>query len=120
MSDGLQLAVFSEVEETIDTCTHRDASGVVMGRSEMSESLALDFFDHSGLRVIFLLDLSEIPVHSVLDTRCDVYVLEGCEVRKTDLEGVGHTVLELVPESRLVELGCLEVDPVLECSVVTE
>ena len=31
-----------------------------------------------------------------------------------------HSILELVPESRLVELRSLEVDPVLEGSVITE
>ena len=33
---------------------------------------------------------------------------------------MSHTVLELVPESRFVELGSLEVDLVLQCRVVSE
>ena len=44
--------------------------------------------------------------------RIDVF--ESREVRKTDLEVVCHTILELVPEAWLVELRGLEVDSVLE------
>ena len=46
-----------------------------------------------------------MPVHTVTDARSDVYVFEQGEIRQTDLEIVGHTVLHLVPESRLSEFA---------------
>ena len=120
MSDGLELSVFSEVEETIDTRVHGDASGVVMCGSECSECLCLNIFHHSCIRIVLLFCLAEEPVHTVGDTRCDIDVFQQCEIRKTDLEVVCHTILELVPEAWLVELRCLEVDPVLQRGVVAE
>ena len=44
------------------------------------------------------------------------------EVRKSYLEIMRHSVLELIPEFRTVEIEftCLEVDSVLKCCVVTE
>ena len=91
-----------------------------MRGSECAERLAFYIFYLASVRVICLLGLSEEPVHSIADARSDVYVLEEREVRKSDLEVVCHAVLELVPESRLVELGSLEVDLVLQGGVVTE
>ena len=120
MTDRLHLAMFSELEETVDSCTHRDTSGVVVRGSEMAECLAFDLLHLSGFRIIFLLYLLEVPVHSVLDTRGDIDVFECREVRKSDLECMCHTVLEFIPESGFVEFGCLEVYPVLEGSIVTE
>ena len=86
----------------------------------MAESLAFDLLYLAGLRIVFLFNLLEIPVHSVLDTRSDIDVFECRKVRKSDLECMCHTVLEFVPESGFVEFGCLEVYPVLEGSIVTE
>ena len=63
---------------------------------------------------------TEEPAHSVLDTRSDINVLECSEVRETDLEVMVHTVLELVHETWLTEFRCLEVDLVLQGSVVSE
>ena len=112
--------MLSELEETIDTGTHGYTSGISMRSSEMAECATLYIFHLSCLRVIFLLVFPEIPVHSVLNARSHIDVLECREVRQTDLEIVGHSVLELIPESRLVELRCLEIYPVLESGVITE
>mgnify|MGYP006315411611 FL=1 len=91
-----------------------------MGGTECSECLSFYVFYLACVRIIVLLGLPEEPVHAVADARSDVYVFQECEVRKSDLEVMRHSVLELVPESRLVEFGCLEVDPVLQRGVVSE
>ena len=120
MSDSLELTMLSEVEDTVDTRTHGYTSRVVVGRSEGTECLSFHVLHLAGFRIVFLFRLPEEPVHAVGDARRHVDIFEGSEVRKADLEIVGHTVLELVEESRLVELGCLEVDPVLEACIVTQ
>ena len=94
--------------------------------SECAEYSALDILNahFSSLRIYYslLLCLSEEPVHTVADARCDVDVFQESEVRKSDLEVMSHTILELVPEVRAVEIEftCLEIDPVLKRGVVTE
>ena len=112
--------MFTEVEYTIQSGTHGDTAGVVMSSTECAEHLALNIFHHSRIGVIDLLCIPEEHVHAIGYTRGDVDVFQEGEVRKTDLEVVVHTVLELVPESRLVELRCLETDSVLERCAVTE
>ena len=120
MSDGLQLSMHTEIEETIDSGTHGDTSRIVMGCSECTEHLALYILYLLSLIVIFLLRLPEEPVHSVADAWSDIDIFHQCEVRKTDREVMGHTVLELIPETWLVELRCLEVDSVLKRCVITK
>ena len=118
MTDRLQFSVHSEVEQTIDSGAGRDTSRVVVRRSECSEHLTLDIFYLSRLCIIFLLSVSEEPVHSVTYAWSDIDVFQQGEVRKTDLEVMCHTILEFVPESRLIELRGLEADPVLKRSVI--
>ena len=120
MSDSLKFTMLSKIEYTIQTRTHGYTSGVVMSSSECAEHLSFDVFNLSRVRVIFLLSIPEEPVHTITYARCDVYVFEEREVRKTDLEIVGHTILELVPEAWLVELGGFEIDPVLQRCVISE
>ena len=120
MPDGLKLTVFAKVEQTVKSGIHRDASGVGVSCAKGSECLSFYVFYLSCVWVIFLFSLPEEPVHSIADARSYVYVFQQCEIRKSDLEVVSHTVLELVPESWLIELRCLEVDPVLQRGVVAE
>ena len=120
MTDRLQFSVHSEVEQTIDSGAGRDTSRVVVRRSECSEHLTLDIFYLSRLYIIFLLSVSEEPVHSVTYSWSNVDILHKGEVRKTDLEIVVHTVLELIPKSRLIEFRCLEVDSVLQRCTISE
>ena len=91
-----------------------------MRSTKCAECLSLDILHSSCVRIVFLFSLAEEPVHSIGDAWSDVYILECREVRQTDLEIMGHTVLELVPESRLVEFRSLEVDLVLEAGVITK
>ena len=114
MSDRLYPSVLSEIEHTVNSSTHRNTSGVVVSGSECTECLALDIFNDSGFRIVFLFRLTEEPVHSVLHARSDVDVFECSEVRKSDLEIVSHSVLELIKKARLLEFRSLEIDPVLE------
>ena len=104
MADCLQFTMLSKIEHTIESSTHGYVSGIVMCCSECSECLALDVFHHAGVRIVLLLRLAEEPVHTVAYTRRDVDVFEQGEVRKTNLEGVSHTILEFIKESRLIEL----------------
>ena len=114
MSDSLYPSVLSEIEHTVNSSTHRNTSGVVVCCAERAESLALYVFYPVCLRVVFLFGLTEEPVHSISDARSDVDVFEGSEVRKSDLEIVSHSVLELIKKARLLEFRSLEIDPVLE------
>ena len=112
--------MFAEVHDTVQSGTHGYATRVIVGGSECTEHLSFHVFNLARVRIVYLLRVSEEPVHTIRHTRGDVDVFQEREVRKTDLEVVVHTVLELVPESWLVELGRLETDPVLERGVVTE
>ena len=114
MSDRLDLPMSSEIEHTIETRAHGYASGICLGDANGAECLAFNRFNLTKFGIIFFFGLAEEPVHAVLYTRCDVDILEGCEVRQANLEIMGHSVLELVEKSRLSEFGCLEVDSVLK------
>ena len=120
MSNGLQPSVPAKVEHTVETGTHGQASGICLRDSECSECLSFYVFDLSKFSIVLFFRLTEEPVHAVRYTWRDVYVLECSEVRETDLEIMGHSVLELVHKSRLAELRCLEADLVLERCVVSE
>ena len=126
MSYGLQLSVFSEVEKTIESGVHRDATRVVVCGSECAEYSSLDILNayFACLRIHYglLFGLSEEPVHSVADAWSDIDIFQKGKVRESDLEVMCHSVLESVPEIRTVQVKftCLEVDSVLECSVVTK
>ena len=111
---GLEFTVLAEVEDTVESRTHGYASGVVVCGSEFSEHLSLDVFNSARIRIIFFGSLPEEPVHSVTDARGDVDIFEQGEIRQSDLEIMGHTVLEFVPETWFVEFGSLEIDPVLQ------
>ena len=77
------------------------------------------FLHLAGLLVVEAFPLVKEPVHTVGDARGEIYIFEQSEVRQAYLEVVGHTVLHLVPEARLVEFRCLEIDFVLECRIVS-
>ena len=104
MPYGLKFPVLSEVEESVQTRTHGYASGVIVGGSESAEHLSFYVLYAACVGVVFFLGVPEEPVHAVAYTRGDVDVFEKSEVRQSDLEIMGHTVLELVPEARFVEL----------------
>ena len=70
-------------------------------------------FHPVGFRIEFVVGLAEEPVLSVTYARREVQVLCQCEVRKTDLEVVCHTILELVHEAVFHEFRGLEADFVL-------
>ena len=114
MSDCLKLPMFAEIEHTIESRTHGYASGIIVRCSKCTECFSFYIFHHSGFRIVLLFRLAEEPVHSVLYTRSDVDVLEGSEVRQSDLEIMSHSVLESVQKSGLLEFRSLEVDSVLK------
>ena len=116
VSDCLQTLVLAEIEQSIEPCTHRNATGIGLANTKCSELFADFSGRHTGSRHKFSLVVvfrfnelelrrTEMPVHSVTYARSDVYVFEQGEIRQTDLEIVGHTVLHLVPESRLSEFS---------------
>ena len=120
MPYGLDLPVLSEIEKTVEARAGGDASGIRMRGSEFAELVAFDFFYFIRVGIVYLFRSPEKPVHAVADARSEVYVLEQGEIRQTDAETVGHSVLELVQKSRLVEFGCLEIYLVLQRGVVAE
>ena len=69
-----------------------------MGGSKCAEHLTLYIFDFSCVWIVFFLRVSEEPVHSIADTWCQVDILHEGEVWKTDLEVMGHTILDLGAE----------------------
>ena len=112
--------MFTEVHDTVQSGTHGDATRVVVCGSKCTEHLSFHVFNLAGFGIVHLFRIAEEPVHAIRYARRDIDIFEEREVWKTDLEVVVHTVLELVPESWLVELGCLEADSVLKRGVVTE
>ncbi len=72
----------------------------------------------SGIVGVFL--LAEEPVLGVGHAGREADVLEKLEVRKADAEVVGHSVLHLVEEVGLAEIGGLEAYLVLQRGVVAE
>ena len=120
MPYGLKLSVHSEVEKTVYAGTHGYASGIVMRGPECAEHLTFYIFDLTGIRIVDFLCISEEPVHSVSHTWRQIDVFEQCEVWQADLKIMGHTILELVPESGLVEFGSLEIDSVLKRGVISK
>ena len=86
----------------------------------MAELLSHLHLHAVGLAVEIGLALAEEPVHAVAHARSDIKVLQKGEIRKLDGEVVGHTVLELVQETRLAELRRLEIDLVLQGRVVAQ
>ena len=120
MPDGLYLTVLAEIEQSVESGVCRDAPGVGVCGPECAELLSLYFFHGIRVGVIHPFRGVEKPVHAVAYARSEVYVLEEREVRQTDLEIVGHSVLELVQKSRLVELGSLEIHLVLYRGAVAE
>ena len=104
MPDCLYFTVLAEIEQTIEARAHGYASGICVGGTECAEHLALHVFHPSCLLIVYLVRGVEEPVHSVAYARGDVDVFEQGEVRQSNLEVVRHSVLHLVPESRLVEL----------------
>ena len=120
MSEGLKLASFPEIERTVDSGAHRYGTGICLGYSEMAELMSLHGLDLVLFRVVFIFGLSEEPVHSVADGRGDIDIFHNHERRKTNVEIVGHSVLQSVEHINLPELRCLEIYLVLESRAVSE
>ncbi len=120
MPYGLQLAVFPEIEESVDSCAHGYASGVIVRSPESAEGLALYVFHASCVRIIFLVGPAEEPVHAIAYRRRDIDIFEQGEIGQANLEIMAHAILELVQETRLVELRSLEAYLVLQGGVITE
>ena len=114
MPYGLQLAVFPEIEESVDSCAHGYASGVIVRSPESAEGLALYVFHASCVRIIFLVGPAEEPVHAIAYRRRDIDIFEQGEIGQANLEIMAHAILELVQETRLVELRSLEAYLVLQ------
>ena len=113
MSDGLKLPMFSEVEQAVDTGTHRDASRIIMRCSEMTERLAFDLFYCSSIRIVLLFNLFEIPVHSVLYARSHIDVLE-CREGCADRDRVLYTIAPILEDVLLENLTFLGRDAIAE------
>ena len=116
----LDFPVPAEIEHTVKSGIHRQASGIVMGGAESAELAAFTFFHTVCLRVVIPFRLVEKPVHSVCNARSHIDILEQGKIRKAYLEIMRHTVLELVPETGLVEFGGLEIYLVLKSRAVSE
>ena len=110
----------AKIEHSIDTGAHRHGAGIIVRRPERTELLSHLCLHAVCLRIKICLALPEEPVHAVAYVRSHIQILEQCEIRKLDGEVVRHSVLELVHEPRLAELGSLEVDLVLDGGVVAK
>ena len=120
MPDGLYLVGLSEIEHTVEPGAHGEASGVCLRNAEVAELSTGLCLHLVGLRIELIFGLAEEPVHSVADARSEIQVFRNGEIRQSDLEIMGHSVLEPVQEARLLEVGNLERHLVLEGGAVSE
>ena len=112
---GLDLVMLAEIEQTVETRAHRNASGICMRGSEgvegparigdhglcihrVSISISNDHRIPVLVKRIFQMafSLAEMPVHSVAQARGEVQILEEGEARKADLEVVVHSGNQLI------------------------
>ena len=74
-----------------------------MRHAQSAEHSAFTVLDGVGLLIEIGLLLVEEPVHSIGHGRSHVDILEQGEIRKTDLEIVRHTVVELFGKAWLTQ-----------------
>ena len=120
MPDGLNAAVFAEIEHSINAGAHGNAAAIGLRDAEMGKLRTQLPFYLARLFIIITFIDAEIPILTVRNRGRKIQVAKQSEARQAYAEVMGHAIGELVIESFLSELRCLEIDFILKRSTVTE
>lgn len=120
MPDGLNAAIFAEIEHSVNASAHGNASAISLRDAEMRKLRTELAFDLTAFFVVITFITAEVPVLTVRNRGSKIKVAQQSEVRQAYAEVMRHAIAELVVKSLFAEFRSLEIDFILKRRTVTE